>query len=349
MNLVKPQTAVPQRLSINKSRPSVGFNNLSPNMTKGGFNNTMTNLNKNSTRSITPTNMNKGGASREFLKKNQISSNASFSSGFGMKKGSISKSPSNFSQKITISKAGNDKSFDINVNKSYEKSREFNPKSTFKINSKSPVSSSRTNIKKPNYGNISISTNSSPLYRNSKNNITPNKSPDNHMIKQYNDMKSKNAPSIYSSFIKKKPTNIVSNVKKITPQTANQNNNLSDNSFNNINRNNQNAEKKTINSNMNSIDVSTNNTNGLNSNNNARNNGNSNENDCFQQIQPKYEEENKFKQNNNFKNNNNVQNNNQTKPRENKFTNNNSQNVDFKQMNTSPLLRVFNILFSLIF
>lgn len=35
-----------------------------------------------------------------------------------------------------------------------------------------------------------------------------------------------------------------------------------------------------------------------------------------------------------------VQQNQQGKPRENKFANSNNQNVDFKQMNTSPLLRV---------
>ena len=313
----------------------------------------MSNFNKNSTRSVTPSNINKGGASREFLNrsnlnmKNPVASNASFSSGFGvMKKTSISKSPSNFnSKKISISKADNNKSFDINVNKSFDKSREFNPKSTFKINSsKSPVSASRTSVKKPNYGNISISTNASPIYRNNKISLTPNKTPDNHMIKQYNDNKNKNAsPSVYSNFIKKKPANLVSNVKKIPAQTSNNNNNFSNSNINNTNQNNkssQNIEKKTINSNMNSIDVSTNNTNGLNSN-NARNNGN-NENDCFQQIQPKYEEENRLKQNNNLKNNNmNNNNNNQAKSRDNKFANNNSQ--DFRQMNTSPLLRVIFI------
>lgn len=271
----------------------------------------MTNLNKGSGRSVTPSNMNKNGASREFLNKsikNPVASNASFSSGFGvMRKSSISKSPSNYTKKINISKGGNDKSFEINVNKSFDKSREFNPKSTFKINSKSPVSTSRSNVKKQNFGNISISTNSSPIYRN-KTNTTSNKSPD--MMKQYNDIKNKNAsPTIYTSFIKKKPNSMISNVKKITSQTSNQNNNnnnnqnqnnnLSNNSFNNNNKNSQNIEKKTVNSNMNSIDVSTNNTNGLNSNNHnfnvnnvnnasARNNNN-NENDYFHQIQPKYE------------------------------------------------------------
>lgn len=297
----------------------------------------MTNLNKNSSgRSITPTNnsIKKGGASREFLNKsvnakNPVGSNASFSSGFGMKKGSISKSPSNYNKKISISRPNNDKSFDINVNKSYDKSREFNPKSTFKINSKSPVASSRLSVKKPNYGNISISTNSSPIYRGNKSPVT-NKSPDNHT----------NKPSIYSNFIKKKPNNISTNTNSTNVKKIVQQNPSSSAQGNNSNVN-QNVNNKNANSNMNSIDVSTNNTNGLNSNNNLnnfRNIGNNNENDCFHQIQPKYEED-KFKQNNlNANNSNNINVNKQQ--RENKFVNNNNQNVDFKQMNTSPLLRV---------
>ena len=339
----------------------------------------MTNLNTKSNRSITPTNIkiNKidggGAGSREFLNrsintKNHVASNASFSSGFGigMKKGqgSISKSPSNFNnKKISITKVNNndkDKSFDINVNKSFDKSKEFNPKMTFKINSKSPVSTSRTNVKKPNFG--SISTNSSPIYRNSKININLSKSPnqgsDNPMIKQYNEKKEKSSYPIYPNFIKKKP-NINIGIKKITPQNNNNFNNNYNNLINNsisFNNNNKNIEKKNSgNMNMNSIDVSTNNTNGLNSNNynnnnynnNLRNNVNVNENDYFHQIQPKYEEEfNKNKQmnSNNINNLNNNLNNNNKPTRENIFnnnSNNNSQNVDFKQMNTSPLLRVF--------
>lgn len=364
---------------------------MNSSLTKNSFNNTMTNLNTKSVRSITPTNitMNKigsggsGAASREFLNKSintkiPLASNASFSSGFfnkGQGQRSINKSPSNFNnKKLIISKSNNekDKSNDINVNKSFDKSREFNPKMTFKINSKSPVTTSRTNVKKPNFGSISISTNSSPIYRNNKNGINLNKSPvgsasgpDNQIIKQYIEKKDKNSFPVYTNFIKKKPNINIGSIKKITPNNNNNfsnnnnNNNLSNN--NNINKNN---EKKNIgNFNMNSIDVSTNNTNGLNSNNNnLRNNVNLNENDYFHQIQPKYEEDiNKNKpnnfnnNNNNFNNNNNLNannnlNNNNKPTRENKFTNNSNnnsqnQNVDFKQMNTSPLLRVIILLY----
>jgi len=285
----------------------------------------------------------------------------------------------------TSIKVSKDISFDRNSNgnKSFDKSKEgFNPKSTMRSsNNKSPMSS-RSNIKKP-ANNVSISTNASPIFKNNKNIniINTSKSPiDNSIIKNFNDFKNKNAsPVIYSSFIKKIQNN--GNKKIPTPNNLNQNN-FSNQSPNNINNNQgwnnmnnpiKNSAKNSNNSsNMNSNDLSTNNTSGLNSNNNPNynlgnfknNNGNtiqSNDGDYMYQIQPKYEEENRqsINKNNNmnnqklnqpinnvnfgFQQNNSMQNN-QFKNRENKFSNNN-QNIDFKTMNTSPLLRVKFIYF----
>lgn len=389
--LVKPNTG--QRISTNRSKPKIGFN-LNSSLTQTSFNNTMTNMNKNTSgRSITPTNMSKG-TTKDFLnrslnmknqnKGNRFSeTNASFSASINNlnKTGGFSKSPSvhkdiekNPKTSIRVSK---DISFDRNLsaNKSFDKSKEgFNPKSTLRVvNNKSPMSS-RSNIKKLS-GNVSISTNASPMFKNNKNISITNASKrplDNSTIKNFNDFKNKNAsPVIYSSFIKKIHKNGNGNIsKKIPTPNQMQQNIFGNNNSNAYNMNNRinntpgwtnvnnNPNTKTNNpDNINSNDLSTNNTTGLNSNNNPNfnlgnmknNNGNtiSNDGDFFFQIQPKYENDNK----NNIKNQplNNYNNsihqlnqnhNNPNKNRENKFLNNNNQNIDFKSMNTSPLLRV---------
>lgn len=364
----------------------------------------MTNMNKNASgRSITPTNMTKG-TSKDYLNrslnmKNQNNgnrfseTNASFSASIHNlnKTGGFSKSPSVYkdieNKPKTSIRVSKDISFDRNLsaNKSFDKSKEgFNPKSTFRyVNNKSPMSS-RSNIKKTG-NNVSISTNASPIFKNSKNisitNSTRNPI-DNSIIKNFNDFKNKNAsPVIYSSFIKKIQKNgTTNNNRKIpTPNQIQQNvfgNNINNNVYNNFNNSpgwnnniNNNPIKKNINPlNVNSNDLSTNNTTGLNSNknpnhnlgnmkNNDSGNTNANDGDFFFQIQPKYEDENKnrnismnnHKINQPLNNYNNgyqqqsIQNNqnNPLKNRENKFlNNNNNQNIDFKNMNTSPLLRV---------
>jgi len=364
----------------------------------------MVNINKNSTRSITPTNLSKR-TSNDFLNRSLnmkqtngkfSETNASFSNNNLTKTGGFNKSPSaykDFGNKTKSSiKVSKDVSLDRNLsaNKSFDKSKEgFNPKSTLRIGNKSPMSS-RSNIKKTG-NNVSISTNASPIFKNNKNIGIPNtsKSPiDNSIIKNFNDIKNKNAsPIIYNSFIKKihKGNNLSKKIPTPSQIQTNSNNNINNNSgvnnnlnnspvWNNNNNNiNKNSAKNSNNSsNMNSNDLSTNHTSGLNSNNNLnnllgniKNNGNTNQTndgDYIYQIQPKYEEENRpsnknssnnlnFQKSNQPINNVNFSNQNQNfnnpfSNRENKFlNNNNNHNIDFKTMNTSPLLRVFLLIY----
>ncbi len=368
--------------NLNSSQNLNLFNNTITNINKVslGRSITPTNLSKRTSKDF---------LNRSLNMKNQQSNNrfgetnTSFSPSMNNlnKTGGFSKSPSAYknigNKPKTSIRVSKDISLDrnSNINKSFDKSKEgFNPKSTTRLsNDKSPMSS-RSNIKKPN-NNVRITTNASPIFKNNKNINVKNtsKSPiDNSIIKNFNDFKNKNAsPVIYSSFIKKIQNN--KNKKIPSPFNSTQNN-INNHSPNNVSKNQiwgnnipvKNPNKNSnISSNMNSNDISTNNTSGLNSNNNHNYNyGNhiqSNDGEYMYQIQPKYEEDGRSSLNKNNKiniqKNNNIpiniinlglQQNNPLKNRENKFSNNN-QDVNFKTMNTSPLLRVKNYIIKIFF
>jgi len=365
---------------LNSSLTQNSFNNTMTNINKNasGRSITPTNLSKGTSkdflnRSLNMKNQNNGNRFSE----TNVSFSASINN--LNKTGGFSKSPLVYkdleNKPKTSIRVSKDISFDRNLsaNKSFDRSKEgFYPKSTLRIvNNKSPMSS-RSNIKKSG-NNVSISTNASPIYKNISITNTSKGPIENSIIKNFNDFKNKNAsPVIYSSLIKKIQKSGNNNIYKKIPTPNQMHQNMSAyNNANSLNMNNtpgwnninNNPIKKSNNpSNINSNDLSTNITSGLNSNNNPNCNlgnmknssGNtiSNDGDCFFQIQPKYENDNKNNLNNqkmnqplnNYNNGNQQQNQNQINPsknRENKFlNNNNNENLDFKTMNTSPLLRV---------
>jgi len=252
------------------------------------------------------------------------------------------KSP--MSNRSSIKKTGNNVSISTNASPMFKNNKNISITNTTKGPIDNSIIKNFNDFKNKNASPVIYSSFIKKIQKNGSSNFTKKIPTPNHMQQ-----------NVFGNNINNSNTNYINNANAF-----NMNNNSP--GWNNVNNN---PVKKSNNPlNINSNDLSTNNSSGLNSNNNPnfnlgniKNNSanvNANDGDFFFQIQPKYEDDNKNNRNNSINtqkmnqplnnyNNGFQQQNNQNNPlknRENKFMNNNNQNVDFKSMNTSPLLRV---------